>query len=216
MILCEKPLVATKEEFHTLSSLLQHTQKKILVHLIRRYNPAFIALSSRIKNQEFGKLLGFQGVCTKGLLHNGSHLLGVLSHFLGRITAIKPFRASHCHGDVCGEFGVSLEKGDGTVSVLASPDYSLFELTFWFEHGVIKVLEGGEKIEIFSRLPSPIYIGYFTLTLHESITTNLSRYALDSLEFLMRESNDTCQEILKEHLQLHDHIFQTIAKVYQS
>lgn len=216
MILCEKPIVASKEEFHSLVGELQHTNKKILIHLMRRYNKAFIALATRIKDDEFGKALGFQGVCTKGLLHNGSHLLGVLSHFLGNLTAIKPFRASHCNNDVCGEFGISLQHGDGTVSVLRSPEYSLFELTVWFEKGVIKILEGGEKIEIYSRVPSGTYEGYFALTLQESITTDLSRYALDSLEFLLHESHQTCHEILKEHLHIHKLIFQTFIKVYPS
>jgi predicted dehydrogenase len=212
-ILCEKPLVASKEEFYSLSSELQRSNKKMLINLMRRYNPAFIALATRIKAEEFGKSLGFQGVCSKGLLHNGSHLLAVLSHFLGNLTAIKPFRASHCDTDVCGEFGVSLFKGDGTISVLQNPQYSLFELTIWFDHGVIKILDGGAKIEIYTKTPSTVYGGYHTLTLKETIDTNLSRYALDSLEFLLRESRETCHEIFKEHLQIHDVIFQTLAKV---
>lgn len=215
MILCEKPIVATKEEFHSLVSILQHTHKKILIHLMRRYNNAFITLASRIQSGEFGASLGFQGVCTKGLLHNGSHLLGVLSHFLGNIKSIKPFGGSHCNGDLCGDFGISLQEGDGTISVLHSPEYSLFELTLWFEKGVIKLLEGGERIEIHSRVPSNVYEGYFTLALQESITTNLSRYALDSLEFLLRESNQTCSDIFKEHLHIHKLIFQTFTKVYR-
>src|SRR3989338_2807155 len=113
MILCEKPVVATKEEFHSLVSMLQHTHKKVLIHLMRRYNSAFIALASRIKNGEFGKVLGFQGVCTKGLLHNGSDLLVVFSHFLGSLNTIKPLGVSHCNGDLCGEFAISLKEGGG-------------------------------------------------------------------------------------------------------
>jgi myo-inositol 2-dehydrogenase / D-chiro-inositol 1-dehydrogenase len=216
MVLCEKPIVGSKEEFHSLIGALQHTKKKILIHLIRRYNNGFITLAGRIKDDEFGKALGFQGVCTKGLLHNGSHMLGVLSHFLGNLNAIKPFSASHCNGDLCGEFGVSLASGNGTVSVLHSPDYALFELTVWFEKGVIKILEGGEKIEIYTRAPSNTYEGYFSLNLQETIQTNLSRYALDSIEFLLRKSHETCKEILNEHLQIHKVIFQTLDKVYRS
>ncbi|MDQ1298049.1 MAG: myo-inositol 2-dehydrogenase / D-chiro-inositol 1-dehydrogenase [Campylobacterota bacterium] len=212
-ILCEKPLVATKEEFHSLSSQLQRTNKKILINLMRRYNPAFIAIAARIKKEEFGKAIGFQGVCSKGLLHNGSHLLGVLSHFLGPLTAIKPFRTSPCDFDVCGEFGVSLAQGDGTISVLKNLQYSLFELTVWFEKGVIKILDGGDTIEVHSKIPSIVYPGYNTLTLSETIDTHLSHYALDSLNFLLNESHEKCTEIFKEHLHIHDLMFQTLAKV---
>ncbi len=216
MILCEKPLVASKEEFHSMVSVLQQTNKKILINLIRRYNPAYIALAERIRNHEFGKGVGFHGVCTKGLLHNGSHILGVLTHFFGELTSIKPFGATHCDKDVCGEFGVSLKSISGTVSVLKTAEYSLFELSFWFEKGVIKLVEGGNKIEIYQRIPSPVYKGYFTLSLSEVIETNLSSYALDSLNFLLHESPSTCRAIFEEHLDLHERIFQTISKVYQA
>lgn len=213
MILCEKPLVATQEELSTLHTLLLQSDKKILVHFIRRYNPAFIYLAERVQKGEFGKSLGFQGVCTKGLLHNGSHMLAVLSHFLGSLVSIKPFRASFCHEDLCGEFGVSLENGDGSISVLAHPPYSLFEITFWFEQGMIKILDGGDKIEIYSRVPST-YEGYFSLALQETMTTNLSNYAYDSVEFLLQKNKETCKQILGEHLHIHKIIFQTFSKVF--
>lgn len=213
MLLCEKPIVATHEELSSLSTLLMHSDKKILIHFIRRYNPSFINLADRIQKGEFGKSLGFQGVCTKGLLHNGSHMLAVLSHFLGNLTSIKPFRATFCHNDLCGEFGVSLKHGNGAISVLSDPPYSLFEITFWFENGMIKILEGGDKIEIYSRVPST-YEGYFSLALHESITTNLSNYAYDSVEFLLHKSKESCKKILNEHFHIHKIIFQTLAKVY--
>lgn len=213
MILCENPLVASQEELSSLSTLLLHSNKKVLLHLSRRYNPAFIHLANRVQKGEFGRSLGFQGVCTKGLLHNGAHMLSVLSHFLGNVTSIKPFRATFCHDDLCGEFGVSLEQGDGAISVLSNHPYSLFELTFWFEKKAIKILDGGDRIEIYSRIPST-YEGYFALTLEENIVTNLSRYTYDSVEFLLRKGKDTCKNILDEHLHIQKIIFQTLAKVY--
>lgn len=214
MILCEKPVVSTKEELSTLATLIHNSKKKILINLIRRYNNAFITLAEQVHRGDYGKNLGFQGVCTKGLLHNGSHLLGVLSHLLGPLHTIRAFNASLCHGDVCGEFGISLEHGNGTVSVLSPCEYSLFEVTLWFEHAVIKILDGGEIIEIYSKIPSPLYKGYFALEHRETIHTNLSQYALDSLEFLLHQSAQECREILNEHLLIHDRIFQTMEKVF--
>ncbi len=204
-ILCEKPLVSTEDELQILAKELHATDKKILVHLMRRYNPAFISLTSRIKNEEFGKSLSFQGVCTKGLLHNGSHLLEVLSHFFGTITTLESIHPNTV-------YDITLTAAQGTINVLTKCSYSLFELTLWFEKGVIKILDGGEKIEIYSKIPSPLYEGYFTLTLTETIATKLSHYALDSLNFLLHESHETCKEILNGHLDLHQIIFQTLQK----
>lgn len=204
-ILCEKPLVATEDELQTLTKELHTTDKKILIHLMRRYNPSFIHLAQRIVAHEFGKSLGFHGICTKGLLHNGSHLLGVLSHFFGTITTLESIHQNSA-------YDVALTSSQGTINVLMECSYSLFELTLWFEKGVIKILDGGEKIEIYSEVPSPLYAGYFTLSLTETIATTLSHYALDSLEFLLRESHETCKEILNDHLHLHQMIFQTLKK----
>jgi len=214
-ILCEKPLVASIEEFHIIVSLLETTKKRVLINLIRRYNPSFISLAERINTREFGSIVGFHGVCTKGLLHNGIHLLGVISHFLGSINTIKPLNTSSCEKDICGEFGIALQSGNGTISVLNHLEYSLFEITFWFEKGVIKILEGGEKIEIYQKIPSPFYQGYFTTLLQASIQTSLSHYALDTLNFLLDASDETCQKILYEHLHIHKLIFQTISKAHK-
>lgn len=204
-ILCEKPLVATEDELLTLAKELHATDKKILIHLMRRYNSSFIHIASRIHNKEFGTSLGFHGICTKGLLHNGSHLLGVLNHFFGTITTLSPI-----HPDT--SYDVVLTTAQGTINVLMECEYSLFELTLWFEKGVIKILDGGEKIEIYSKIPSPLYEGYFTLSLTETIATNLFHYALNSLEFLLHESHETCKEILTDHFHLHQMIFQTLRK----
>lgn len=211
-ILCEKPLVATAKEFRMLKKALKQTSKKILIHLIRRYNPSFIALSDRLHAGEFGHILGFSGTCTKGLLHNGSHLLGVFTHFFGKITALTPIHTQRVDGDLCGEFAVAFDQVHGVVNVLNDTGYSFFELTLWYENSVIKIIEGGQKIEILSKIPSPHYEGYFTLEPTEIIQTDLSRYALHSLEFLLRESDDVCRVILKEHLHLHKMIFKTFKK----
>ncbi|MGA9045955.1 Gfo/Idh/MocA family protein [Sulfuricurvum sp.] len=211
-ILCEKPLVATAKEFRLLKKVLKQTPKKILIHLMRRYNPSFIALSDRLRAGEFGHILGFSGTCTKGLLHNGSHLLGVLTHFFGKITALTPIYAQRVDGDLCGDFAVGFDRVHGVVNVLNDPGYSFFELTLWYENSVIKIIDGGQRIEILSKIPSPHYEGYFTLELTETIQTDLSRYALHSLEFLLRESDNVCRAILKEHLHLHKMIFKTFNK----
>jgi len=210
-ILCEKPLVATKEEFHILKKALQESNKRVLIHLMRRYNPAFITLSERLHNEEFGKPIRFSGACTKGLLHNGSHLLAVLTHFFGKIITLSTIHPQHINGDLCGEFATTFDKIQGVITVLDKTAYSFFELTLWCEDAVVKIIEGGQKIEIYTKIPSPVYEGYFTLELTETIHTDLSHYGLHSLEFLLHERDDVCKEILNEHLDLHEIIFQTLA-----
>ncbi|MCX6074651.1 MAG: Gfo/Idh/MocA family oxidoreductase [Campylobacterales bacterium] len=210
LILCEKPLVATEKEFYRLKKVLQESDKRVLIHLMRRYNPSFIALSDRLHKEEFGNPIRFSGACTKGLLHNGSHLLAVLTHFFGKIMTLSAIHPQCINGDLCGEFAVTFDKIQGVITVLNTALYSFFELTLWYENGVVKIIDGGQKIEIFTKVPSSLYEGYFTLELTETIHTDLSRYALHSLEFLLHESDAVCKAILNEHLDLHEIIFQTL------
>jgi predicted dehydrogenase len=209
-ILCEKPLVATEEEFHILKKALLNSKKRVLIHLMRRYNPAFIALADRLRTEEFGKQVHFSGTCTKGLLHNGSHLLALLIHFFGKTRDITVLHSKRVDGDLCGDFGVDFDKIQGVITVLNNAVYSFFELTLWYENGIVRIIEGGQKIEIFTKVPSTLYEGYFTIELTQTIDTDLSRYALHSLEFLLNESDDVCKAILNEHLDLHEIIFQTL------
>jgi len=54
-ILCEKPLVSTGKELEVLKPLLLKSEKKILIHLMRRYDPSFIQLAKDIENNKWGK-----------------------------------------------------------------------------------------------------------------------------------------------------------------
>lgn len=211
-ILCEKPLVATANEFERVRPRLETTDKKVLIHLMRRYNHAFIDMAHRLQQGEFGITYGFSGVCTKGLLHNGSHLLEVLGHFLGGVVSIDTIRPIRNGDDLCGEFAVACKRASGTVTVLQDPGYSVFELTLWLGKGMIKIVEGGARIEWFAKTPSEAYEGYYELVASESIPTNLSRYALDSLRFLLETDRESCRAILREHLELHRIIFNTLER----
>lgn len=211
-ILCEKPLVSTGKELAVLKPLLLKSEKKILIHLMRRYDPSFIRLAHDIANEKWGKAVRFQGVFTKGLLHNGIHMLAVLSHFFGKIETIKPLHVKILQDDISGDFEVELEKAHGALSCMDDLPYSAFELSIWFEHGKIEIKEGGSKIDSFVKKPSPLYEGYFALEHESTLPNSLNAYALHSLEFLLEVDDIKAKQILEEHLLIHEKIFETINK----
>lgn len=211
-ILCEKPLVSSSKELAILKPLLLQSETKILIHVMRRYDPSFIQLSHDIAHKKWGKALSFQGVFTKGLLHNGIHMLSVLNHFFGKIETIKSLHVKHLHDDISGDFEVILEHARGILSCMDDLPYSAFELSIWFENGKIEIKEGGSKIDTFAKKPSPFYEGYFTLEHEASFPNTLQHYALHSLEFLLQNDDITCKRILEELICLHEKIFETIDK----
>jgi len=214
-IICEKPLVATAQELAHLTPLLLASEKKILIHLMRRYDPSFIKLANDIAAQKWGKAVRFQGIFTKGLLHNGVHMLAVLSHFFGEIQSLKSLHVKRLHEDIGGDFDVTCKNAQGLLSCMEALPYSAFELTIWFENGKVEIKEGGSRIESFIRKPSPLYEGYFSLEHEETLPNTLKDYALHSLEFLLQNDDITCKQILQEQLNVHTKIFETIAKEKQ-
>lgn len=200
-ILCEKPLVENQKELNELKSELQVSDKKILINLIRRYDPSFIQLATLIKENKWGKVLDFHGTCTKGLLHNGIHMLGVLSHLFDCVNNIKPLHVNK-------DFLIECDKAKGTLTCIENIDYSIFELDIIFENAKIEIKEGGTQISIYEKTPSPLYENYFTLTHKQTLKNTLQHYASNSLSFLLKENSSTCKAILEEHIKLHEIIYE--------
>ncbi len=200
-ILCEKPLVETEFELEKLKDILENSNKKILINLIRRYDPSFIKLASQIKSNRWGKVLDFHGTFTKSLLHNGIHMLEVLSHFFGSIKNLQPLDNN---------FLVECQNAKGSLACIEDLEYSLFELTIVFENAKIEIKEGGTRIDICEKTTSSLYENYSTLEYKESLDNTLQYYATNSLNFLLKENCSTCKAILKEHIRLHEIIFKAI------
>lgn len=202
-ILCEKPLVQTQNELNEIKEKLTISEKKILLNLIRRYDPSFIKLSSLISQGCFGKVLDFHGTFTKSLLHNGIHMLGVLEHLFGSVIKLTPLHVDKV-------FSVECKKAQGYLACIKDIDYSIFELDIVCQHAKIKIKDGGTKISIYEKKPSSLYENYFTLEHKETLENTLNHYASNSLSFLLNESSSTCKKILKEHIKLHEMIFKVI------
>ncbi len=208
-ILCEKPLVASLEEIEALKDALANSSKKILVNIIREYNPTYREIAK--KRAAFGRPVGFFGVCTKGLLHNGIHLLALVEQFIAPIDSIETCRA-HCKGsDITGSFTPHTSICSGEISVLDTIDYSEFELTIWFENAKLHFKNGGDELLIFTKEAAE-FEGYNKLQLTKHYNGLLRHYALDSLRFLLDSDLQASKAILKKHLDLHQKIFQTIKK----
>lgn len=211
-ILCEKPLVGSSKELAHLKPLLLCSEKKILLHLMRRYDPSFIKLANNIHAKKWGEALRFQGLFTKGLLHNGIHMLCVLNHFFGEIHTITPLHVKHLHEDMGGDFDITCKAVRGLLSCVEGLPYSEFELSIWFENGKVEIKDGGAKINTYVKKPSPVYEGYFTLEHEETLPNSLQHYALHSLEFLLEADDITCKAILEEQIRVHEKIFETLDK----
>lgn len=199
VILCEKPLVETAAELASLEPLLARTDKKLMVNFIRRYDPSTIQAARLVHSGALGPCRTFNALLTKGLYHNGGHMLALLEHILGALKGVRSLHAAPRDDDVEGLFSLRFANGAGTLAVLPAEPYALFELDLLFEQGRITIKESGHRIEIVRTRPSERYAGYTELTPPERLPDTLERYALHALDFALEMPT---QALFSEHLLL--------------
>jgi len=206
LIICEKPILSTIDELNGLkNNLTKFPDKKLLINFSRRYDPGFIALAKRIKDNEFGQPLSFNGVFTKGLYHNGCHMLELIEFLLGDIKAITALSNKIIQDDIYGLYSVETAKCLGTVTNFELENYSIFELNICFEKGRIRIAEGGHRLEIHKPTESRIYSGYTEIYPTEIIPDSFykrSYHIIDAARSYLEENKINGQNIFDKHLRL--------------
>ena len=212
IILCEKPFVSTKEEFNEISKLLEKTDKKLFINFIRRYDPSFIEVSKMIQSKDLGAIKSFQGRFSKGLIHNGSHMLELIEHLIGTISKIKILELHPSDNDFLGDFYIHSENANGVISNQEAINYDIFELDILFTNGKISISDQGRKITVFKPQGSNTFNGYSYLRESDILEGTLEQNMANSLNFAL---NNDAKDILKSHLELSKkilHIADTLNK----
>lgn len=200
MIICEKPLVATLQEFEAIRPLLESSGKKIVLNYIRRYDPSFIKLHTAIATGRLGNLLTFQGIVSRGLYHNGSHMLELLDGWFD-LQNVSSTAHHIIDNDQYGSFTIHCHDGIGTLNVIEQKEYAVFELDLFFERGAVKITNSGHTIHLYSAKKSRAFKGYSYLAPSKTLEGTLSRYQFCVLDFLIRTPQKKTAQILTRHLE---------------
>lgn len=183
LIICEKPIVATADQLSNLKERFrQFPNNKLLINFSRRYDPGFITLGKRIKDNEFGAPLSFNGLFVKGLYHNGCHMFELLEHLLGDIKTTTAINCQVKQDDIYGLFSVETSNCIGVMTNFEPENYSIFELDVTFEKGRIRITESGHKIEIHKPAKSKVYDGYTEIYENETIPDSFYKRMYHTME----------------------------------
>jgi hypothetical protein len=196
-IICEKPLVETKEDYEKIEYALLNTNKKVIINYVRRFDPSFIQLKSILAQKEFGDIISFNGIFTKGLYHNGSHMLDLIELIIGDIQSIKVDQKEIKNNDIYGIFSIQTVSAFGILQNINNINYSLFELDIILENARVKISDSGHCIKIYKKVKSDQYKGYFKLELFKTLPNTLQFYAKNSLDFLLKK---TTKETLRQQV----------------
>ena len=197
-LICEKPVVQSREELDALLPLLEGTQKKVTINFIRRFDPSIREAARVIQSGELGELRHFSGVFTKGLYHNGSHMLELVEHLCGGIVAITALSCTREEGDLFGSFYLETDKARGTLNNESGEAYALFELEIVLSRGRVRIADLGHAVQIETPSASTRYAGYSYLKKNRALDDTLLYYARNSLEAALEGDRSA----LRQHLEL--------------
>lgn len=147
LILCEKPIVSKIKEYEELYKLLESYNTKIMTNFPRRFDISLNILKKEILNSK--KKYHFYGTFNKGLIHNGSHMIDLISMLVGPIRKIDFINFKTIKNDFFGRFLVKTDNCNGIISNIDSKDLSVFEFVLYTNHGKFEIIGANNKINIY-------------------------------------------------------------------
>lgn len=149
-IIIEKPSGKNLVEALEIEKLVKAHGKKILVNFSRNYSEGIEALKQRIEQKEFGTLQHVNGVYTKGLVNNCSHLLSLLCLFFPKIQYMGSDKSiiDYTEEDPTKSFRLRIGEALCSIAGLNESNYSHFEIDFFFEKARIKLVRFGFDLHV--------------------------------------------------------------------
>jgi predicted dehydrogenase len=166
LIFCEKPLAPTVSQAESIVRACEISGVLLAVNHTRRWAPDVRELGRQIAAGEHGEVRSANARYNKGVLNNGSHLVDLLSFWLGPLELLAAGRAFHDFwpGDPTVPALLATRSGAGiSIGCSHAADYSLFEVELATSSAVIAMEDGGLAWSL--RLPGPSaqFAGYRSL-----------------------------------------------------
>lgn len=166
LIFCEKPVTESAAATRALVDRCSAAGILLAVNYTRRWAPDTIAIAEQIARGDWGAVRSVVGTYTKGVLHNGGHMIDLLQMLFGPIALIGAGAAVPDYWDddpsvpalLVSERGVPIHLAVGDAR-----DYALFELVIVTERGEIAMRDGGLGWTIRMAGDSAAFAGYRTL-----------------------------------------------------
>lgn len=196
LVIAEKPLAATYEEAKEIQDLYDG-KIPLLINYSRRFLKEFHRLKNDIKS--YGKFLKGIGYYGKGILHNGSHMIDILQFLLGEVEDVHAHGTGICDfetNDPSYDVVLKIQQENFCMMAIDCRAVTIFEMELFFENARVRILNGGEKIEIYRVEASDTYAGYKNYRLREERDVDYSEAMTGLMEnvsgFLKQEQHLNC------------------------
>lgn len=212
-IVCEKPLAASVADAREVRELCAARDIQLVVNFMRRSEPGAHEIASRIASGQVETPVKGVAWYSKGFLHNASHLVNLLEHWLGAVEGSTIVDGGRPYLDDDAEPDVRIAFERGTVLFVAAREESFSHLTIELvaANGLLRYDRGGEVITWQRAQADPMFDGYTTLPRDaEHIASDMAHsqwHVTDQLARLLRgESFHLCtgEDALRTLESMHD------------
>jgi len=166
IVFCEKPLTTDISSAEEIVMKYANAGIPLAVDFMRRWDPEVQQLRDEISGVKYGRVINICGTYSKGILHNGSHLIDLLFYLFGEIsTAIPlPGATDQYENDPTIDAFISFESGiKAHIMGADANNYTVFELDILFEKARIKFVDSGFFIIKFGLEENTLYPRFLKL-----------------------------------------------------
>lgn len=172
LIFCEKALTSSAAESARVAERCRSAGILLAVNYTRRWAPDVVRFATELRAGEWGEIRSVVGSYTKGIVHNGGHLVDLLHLLVGSLDliAVGAPRVDFWEDDpavpalLTSDSGVPVQLAIGHAA-----DYALFEVVIVTSRGEIAMRDGGRRWTIRRRQPSDAFAGYDELGAPEAV-----------------------------------------------
>ncbi|MGD2118690.1 MAG: Gfo/Idh/MocA family oxidoreductase [Chromatiales bacterium] len=176
----EKPAADSSAAIARMINLSKQYQVDVWVNYFRRYDAGFQKIKQRIAG--LGRIQHVSAFYTKGLRHNGSHMLDLLHWLFGPVLSVDAVElmADPEYPAMSGVLQTKMARIH--LTALDYHHFELFELDIIGANGRIMVKDGGQQILFENLTDSKYYPGYRNLSLTELHDSSYSTFMQAGLE----------------------------------
>lgn len=158
VVIVEKPLAMTSAEARSVRDHAENRGITLLVNYSRRFSNVFQSVRHELRKGVLGPIQHVSGYYSKGILHNGSHWLDLVSWLVGDFSVLNATEvAREIPGDPTLSLNLQFNCGaSGTLTGVNQSHFFLFELDIIATLGRLSITQG-PRFQWFEVLPSAEY-----------------------------------------------------------
>lgn len=148
LVLCEKPLAYDAAEAQAMIDTCERRGVLLFVNFIRRADPGVREIASRIASGKIAAPFKSAVWYSKGLLHNGSHLVDLMSFWFGPIRDVRLVQSGRtlADGDAEPDFLATFDQGSAMFCAAWEEHFSHYTLDLVAASGRLRYEQGGELL----------------------------------------------------------------------